>query len=926
MPDAPLVRLDERDRLIYGFGDPASFHAARDADYPALKDQVYLDCAAAPPAPLGPVTALAHSLASTLYSNPHSASTAGVATHLVIDQTRTCVLAELFNVPDDRAGEWDVVFVPGGATQAIRTLGDAWDWRAEADIGAGGGYEYLVESHTSLVGLRGTALSRNSPVAAHRTPSSLLRSALSSRSAARPSSSTRAPTPTLYSYPAQCNATGARLGLRFAAQIKRANPHAAVLVDAAAYSSTSVLDLGSVSANEAPDFVVASVYKMFGFPTSLGILLVRRASSHLLLRSPTPSFFGGGTLSSLSLSPPFTHSPRLDPSRTVHQALEHGTPPYLEVLALSHALDWLARISRGTGLEGVARHAAALREVARRELRGLRHADGSEVFVEHGAFEPLAEEEEEDEEPLGAEWAVVLEPPGPIIGFSLRLPSASSSSSSSSSSTSPTRSRPVSPTDYRQTHVGHQHLARLALVQGISIRSGGMCNAGAWTRAVGMGEVERRRLEELGAGRCSDEEEFAPFAPYRPLGISRISFGLVSTVDDVAAFVAFVKRFFVSAHGVLAPGPRVSCGVSAGQQENENGVKMARLAELYIYPIKSCAAQPIPSSTSWPLTPSGLLHDRDFMLVSSSTGRALSMKRYTRMALIRPSIDRARGVLRVEAPGMDPLEVPLARSKASELGACGLPTPPLSEDGHGSECGSELSAGATPQPTTLCSATVLSQRFSALADAWFTSFLNPPSPSPSSSSSAPSSAGPGPVELHRLPPGTSRHAHFDGASAGPPLPLRLSNESPFLLVSGESLRAVGRSIRERASEGAGRAGAAVVRAAAFRPNLVVEGVEGEALEPWWEDDIEALNVGAGSAVFSFLGRCRRCLMVSIDQTTGARTAEPLATLSLTRKNATNGRVEFGAHMLWRDELGEGGGDEGGTCVRVDDEVRVRLRS
>jgi len=61
---------------------------------------------------------------------------------------------------------------------------------------------------------------------------------------------------------------------------------------------------------------------------------------------------------------------------------------------------------------------------------------------------------------------------------------------------------------------------------------------------------------------------------------------------------------------------------------------------------------------------------------------------------------------------------------------------------------------------------------------------------------------------------------------------------------------------------------------------------------------------------------------SCAQTTGARTAEPLATLSLTRKNAINGRVEFGAHMLWRDELG---GEEA-QCVRVGDEVRVRLRS
>ena len=79
-------------------------------------------------------------------------------------------------------------------------------------------------------------------------------------------------------------------------------------------------------------------------------------------------------------------------------------------------------------------------------------------------------------------------------------------------------------------------------------------------------------------------EECAPFAPFRPLGVSRISFGLVSTVDDVAAFVAFVKRFFVSAHGVLAPGRGAPRSVPAAQQGDESAVKLARLAELYICP------------------------------------------------------------------------------------------------------------------------------------------------------------------------------------------------------------------------------------------------------------------------------------------------------------------------------------------------------
>lgn len=238
-----------------------------------MADSVYLDHAAAPPAPATPLAAFASSLQSQLLSNPHSASTAGVQTALVIDRTRTRVLQDLFNIPDDRLAEWDVVFTHGGATQGIKTIGDSWDWGAESEETAA--LQYLVESHTrcgsflrrtlcrgetdqyasaSLVGLRGYPLARGRTVKAHRTPSDLLQSAAQSR----PSSP-----PTLYAYPAQCNATGARLGLRYSAQIKRADPNAKILVDAAAYSSTSILDLGAVPTEEAPDFVVASIYKIF---------------------------------------------------------------------------------------------------------------------------------------------------------------------------------------------------------------------------------------------------------------------------------------------------------------------------------------------------------------------------------------------------------------------------------------------------------------------------------------------------------------------------------------------------------------------------------------------------------------------------------------------------------------------------------------
>ncbi|BGO88953.1 hypothetical protein NBRC10512_005707 [Rhodotorula toruloides] len=883
--------IDSRD---YGWGDAAAFERMRGSEYAALKDTVYLDYAASPPIPKTPLDSFTSSLQSNLFSNPHSASTSGVATSLAIDRTRTRVLTDLFGVSPERVGEWDVVFTHGGATQGIKMVSEAWDWRSEGDLRGRNGLEYLVESHTSLVGLRGISLARSSPVRSHRTPSSLLHSARSSRSL---SFDPPNGTPILYTYPAQCNATGARLGLGFCAQIKRENPEAKVLVDAAAYSSTSVLNLGACEEGEEPDFIVASVYKIFGFPTSLGLLIVRRCSAHLLTNSP---YFGGGTVSSLSLSSPFSHSsrytspspslptfpptlspqPALSSSSSIHEILEAGTPPFLEIIALSHALDWLASITNGRGLEAVGKHVAWLRGVLVSELEGLRHEGGEKVLFEHRAFQ-----EEAAKGGMEETEAVHLEAPGPIVGFSLLLPPSSASADPNADIT-----------DYRTHVVGHVHLSRLALLNSIALRSGGLCNTGVWTRVWDLSDADLAALEAKGR-KCWDEEEFAPFEPYKPLGIARVSLGLASTLDDVLKFVEFVRKFFVVNEQVVA----LEKMLAFEEKTNGKRVRRAMLKEVMIYPIKSCAAQSLPPATPWPLTPSGLLYDRELMLVSTSTGRALSQKRYSRMALIRPAVDREKGMLVVEAPGMEPLVLPLPELDDDAV-YCGLDTPPLSEDGHSLDADSRLRPHDNPRPTTLCGSAVSSVRVSSVADAWFTRFLNAPSTSSSSTT------GPGPVELRRLPPGSSRHAHFD--SSGPPLPIRLSNESPFLLVTSESLRAVNEWI-ERDS---GTKQEKEVKAAAFRPNVVVEGDDAE-LPPFWEDEVDELRVGG--EVFATLGRCRRCLMVAVDQTTGQRTAEPLQTLSRYRKSASSGRVEFGVHCMWREELSRG---EMACTISVGDEV------
>ena len=60
------------------------------------------------------------------------------------------------------------------------------------------------------------------------------------------------------------------------------------LLDAASFVPTNYLDLDAVR----PDFVVFSFHKIFGYPTGLGALLIRKSSESALRKS----YYGGGTV------------------------------------------------------------------------------------------------------------------------------------------------------------------------------------------------------------------------------------------------------------------------------------------------------------------------------------------------------------------------------------------------------------------------------------------------------------------------------------------------------------------------------------------------------------------------------------------------------------------------------------------------------
>ncbi len=222
---------------------------------------------------------------------------------------------------------------------------------------------------------------------------------------------------------------------------------------------------------------------------------------------------------------------------------------------------------------------------------------------------------------------------------------------------------------------------------------------------------------------------------------------------------------------------------------------------LCTYPVKSCAGVSVEEAL---ITPRGLEHDRDYMVVEED-GTFVSQRTVPELALVVPTL-RA-DVIELAAPGMETLEVPLAPPPAEHVDA------------------------------TVHGKPVAGQRLGEAWDEWFTTFLPP-------------REGGGGYRLLRVREDAPRYVseHYRRAEA--------SNQVGF--ADGHSmLLASERSLARLCEEME-----APVPMNRFRPNIVVDG---EGLEPYDEDFWTALRVGPLEA-FVVKG-CDRCTIPDVDQDT-----------------------------------------------------------
>ncbi len=330
--------------------EEAQFQALRQREFSRLdaQGQVYLDYTGAGLYAESQVRAHTEFLCRGVFGNPHSRNPTSLAATQLCEAARVRVL-EYFNADPEL---YEVVFTLN-ASGALKLVGEAYPWEP------GGRFLLTADNHNSVNGLREFAMAHGADV--RYVP---LGHELRLRDVEAHLAEADRGKHNLFAFPAQSNFSGVKHPLELIETAQKAGYH--VLLDAAAFVPTNRLDLRE----HAPDFVCVSFYKMFGFPTGVGVLLARRNALGELHRP----WFAGGTVRFVSAQN------KVHLQHVTGRAFEDGTLNYLGMAAVPAGLDFMDEI----GIGRINAHVMRLTGRLLAQLKALRHANGAPMVRIYG--------------------------------------------------------------------------------------------------------------------------------------------------------------------------------------------------------------------------------------------------------------------------------------------------------------------------------------------------------------------------------------------------------------------------------------------------------------------------------------------------------------------------------------------------------------
>lgn len=441
--------------------DAFDFAALRRREFARLDEQrhSYLDYTGSALYGVSQLRAHLQLLDSRVLGNPHSESSTARASTALIEQARDDVLRFLGVDPTTH-----VVCFTANTSAAIKLVAESYPFDRRR------GLLLSADNHNSVNGIREYA--RRAGATTHVLP---LTATLELDDAAARIVDVARSGAGLFAFPAQSNFSGALHSLRLVRQAREQGFH--VLLDIAAYAPSHPFDLRACEA----DFVALSFYKLFGYPTGLGALVMRRDALRLLRRP----WFAGGTVRYASVQ---ADVHRLHDGA---EGFEDGTPDFLGVAAIAPGFDLL----REVGMVRLENHVARLRDRLLDGLRGLRHGDAAPRIRIYGPDSPGLRG--------GAIAFNVLDRSGGVVPY--------------------------------------PRVETLARDAGISVRGGCFCNPGASEAAFGTERSHLARCLDALGGDFTPQRLAA--CSGNAVGAIRASVGLANDARDIDRLVELLAMF-----------------------------------------------------------------------------------------------------------------------------------------------------------------------------------------------------------------------------------------------------------------------------------------------------------------------------------------------------------------------------------------------
>lgn len=401
-------------------------------------------------------------LSEHVFGNPHSSNPSSQASTQLVEHAREYVL-KFFNADPE---EYLAIFT-SNASGALKLVGESYPF-------PNGRYLLTFDNHNSVNGIREFAHARGAqvtyiPVALPdmRVDASQLDSEL-----AQPSKAGH----NLFAYPAQSNFSAVKHPLEW---IEKAHKHGwDVLLDAAAFVPTSQLDLSEVK----PDFVPVSFYKMFGYPTGLGVLIARKEALAKLHRP----WFAGGTITVASVQGDKYYM------ADGASAFEDGTIDYLNIPAVEIGLKHIESI----GYDVIHERVRSLTGWLLDNITAMKHSTGVPLVRVYGPTQM--------EERGGSVTVNFYDKDGHAFD--------------------------------------HRYIEEEANKLNISLRTGCFCNPGAGEVALGISRVELDVcFTRPGHEDRLSIDDFRLCIDGKASGAVRISVGMVTNFKDIQGFLGFAR-------------------------------------------------------------------------------------------------------------------------------------------------------------------------------------------------------------------------------------------------------------------------------------------------------------------------------------------------------------------------------------------------